>query len=650
LPGRLGSIGRNLGGAGKGGKTDSLKHRSQTEDSITTYIRYIDSSRNYKLDSSVSDFTKLFPIPADYITLGNDGSAAKSLLFSPTMKAGWDPGFHAYDIYKLKMENVRLFNTTRPYTQLNYLLGGRAEQIIEVLHTQNIRPNWNASFNYKVISSPGFFKNQKASHNNYLFTSWYQSKAKRYNNYFVVLANVLKGSENGGFRSSADLEDPIYKDRFLISTLLGGDQPYSANSFKSDVITGNQYNELSFLLRQQYDLGKKDSLVTDSTVIPLFYPRVRFEHTFSYNTYKYEFHDYYSAGINIPDSNYYQNFYNHYTGTEDSVRFRDTWLEIFNDFSIYQFPDAKNLQQFIKIGASMQNLSGKFSTGTRSLYNFIAHAEYRNRTRDRKWDIEANGKFYLAGFNAGDYQAHISLQRLIGKKLGYLQVGFENVNRSPSFIYNASSSFYLDTAGKSFNKENTLRFFASYYNPVLKLTLTGDYYLVSNYMYVTGYYKLQQESSIFNFLQVALHKTFKIGKHWYWYTDIYAQQKAGDVDINVPVVFTRNRLALEGVFYKNLNIATGVEVRYNTAYKADSYSPVLGQFMYQDSVTIKNRPDIRLFLNFRIRSFKLFISASNLNAVNFSNGFTFTNNNIPAPGYAYPGLHLRFGIFWNFVN
>jgi len=650
LPGRLGSIGRNLGGAGKGGKTDSLKHRSQTEDSITTYIRYIDSSRNYKLDSSVSDFTKLFPIPADYITLGNDGSAAKSLLFSPTMKAGWDPGFHAYDIYKLKMENVRLFNTTRPYTQLNYLLGGRAEQIIEVLHTQNIRPNWNASFNYKVISSPGFFKNQKASHNNYLFTSWYQSKAKRYNNYFVVLANVLKGSENGGFRSSADLEDPIYKDRFLISTLLGGDQPYSANSFKSDVITGNQYNELSFLLRQQYDLGKKDSLVTDSTVIPLFYPRVRFEHTFSYNTYKYEFHDYYSAGINIPDSNYYQNFYNHYTGTEDSVRFRDTWREIFNDFSIYQFPDAKNLQQFIKIGASMQNLSGKFSTGTRSLYNFIAHAEYRNRTRDRKWDIEANGKFYLAGFNAGDYQAHISLQRLIGKKLGYLQVGFENVNRSPSFIYNASSSFYLDTAGKSFNKENTLRFFASYYNPVLKLTLTGDYYLVSNYMYVTGYYKLQQESSIFNFLQVALHKTFKIGKHWYWYTDIYAQQKAGDVDINVPVVFTRNRLALEGVFYKNLNIATGVEVRYNTAYKADSYSPVLGQFMYQDSVTIKNRPDIRLFLNFRIRSFKLFISASNLNAVNFSNGFTFTNNNIPAPGYAYPGLHLRFGIFWNFVN
>jgi hypothetical protein len=169
-------------------------------------------------------------------------------------------------------------------------------------------------------------------------------------------------------------------------------------------------------------------------------------------------------------------------------------------------------------------------------------------------------------------------------------------------------------------------------------------------MYVTEYYKLQQESAIFNFLQVALQKTFKVGKHWFWYTDVYVQQKAGDVNLNVPLVFTRNRFALEGTFYKNLNISTGIELRYHTAYKADGYSPVLGQFTYQDSLTISNRPDIRLFLNFRIRSFKLYISAANLNSISTTNGFGFKSNNIPAPDYAYPGLQLRFGIYWNFVN
>ena len=52
--------------------------------------------------------------------------------------------------------------------------------------------------------------------------------------------------------------------------------------FQPILQTGNRYREFTVLMRQQYDLGKKDSLVTDSTVIPLFYPRVRFEHTISF--------------------------------------------------------------------------------------------------------------------------------------------------------------------------------------------------------------------------------------------------------------------------------------------------------------------------------------------------------------------------------
>src|SRR5258706_5691536 len=277
LPRRLGNIGRNLKGAGSGSSTDSLKHRSKFDDSITVYFRYLYSSRSYKMDSSVSDFTRLFPIPATNLSLGNDGTASKSLLFAPAMKAGWDAGFHSFDIYRLKMEKIHFFNTTRPYSELNYLIGARSEQIIEVYHTRNIKPNWNASFNYRLIGSPGLFKNQKTSHNNYPFTSWYQGKKKRYNNYFVVLANIIKASENGGFKQVPGedyLNDPLYKDRSLIPMRIGGDQGYSTNFLKTNVITGNQYSEVSFLMRQQYDLGRKDSLVTDSTVIPLFYPRL----------------------------------------------------------------------------------------------------------------------------------------------------------------------------------------------------------------------------------------------------------------------------------------------------------------------------------------------------------------------------------------
>jgi hypothetical protein len=644
MPG--GNIIRGGGGAGRGGSGDSLMHRDKSEDSITIYFRYSDSSRNHKLDSSISDFTSRFPIPATHIFLGNTGNATESIIFSPALKPGWDPGFHAFDVYKWKLEQVQFFNTTRPYTELGYILGSRTEQIIEVMHTQNIKPNWNALFKYRLINSPGFFKNQKTNHNNYLLDSWFQSKNKRYNNYFVILANQLQSGENGGIKNDENyLSDPIYKDRFNIPTQLGGDPKFGRNFFSNNISTGNRYKEFTAMVRQQYDLGRKDSLVTDSTVVPLFYPRLRFEHELQLNKYNYQYFDY------VADTAYYKNFYDTTLHPGDSLHVIERWQEIVNDFSIYQFPDSKNLQQFIKVGIRMQNLTGEFSKLSKSFYNLSVHGEYRNRTRNQKWDMELHGQFFINGLNAGDYQAFISLQRYAGRKLGYLQVGFENVNRSPSFMFDSRSSFYFDDVAHTFKNENTSHIFGSFYNPLLKLRLSGHYYLVGNYTYFTEYYKPQQESALFNFLQVSLEKVFRLGKKWNWYTDVYLQQKTGAVHLNVPLIFTRNRIAFEGNFYKNLFISTGFEIRYHTAYRADAYSPVLGRFFYQDSLRISNPlPDISAFLHFRIRSFKAYISAENLNTIQNNQGIRFSNNSFAAPGYPYPGLVIRLGIYWNFIN
>ena len=76
----------------------------------------------------------------------------------------------------------------------------------------------------------------------------------------------------------------------------------------------------------------------------------------------------------------------------------------------------------------------------------------------------------------------------------------------------------------------------------------------------------------------------------------------------------------------------------------------MGQFFPQDSLTLKNRPDISAFVHFRIKSFTAFLRAENLNAINPSGGFGFTTYNFAAPHYAYPGFIFRFGIQWGFVN
>jgi len=635
--------------------TDSLRHRTGLEDSITITFRYLDSSALQRFDSSVHDFTSRFPVPAHYVYLGNVGAAARNIIFTPLLRSGWDAGFHAFDVYRFTLNETRFYNTTRPYSELGYLLGSKAEQMIHVLHTQNIRPNWNAALQYRLINSPGYFQNQNTNHNSYRFNSYYQSRNKRYSNFFIIVANKLAASENGGIRTDLPyLDSSSFQERSGIPVKLGT-RPGNNNFrdfFSNNIHTGNKYSDFYLVLRQQYDLGQKDSIiVNDTTVIPLFYPRLRFEHTFRLSNQTYRFEDSY------PDSSLplYQLY-----GIDTAHPFymQDKWKEIMNDFSIYTFPDRKNPQQFLKLGAALQNLSGSFdsskSAGPRpkTLYNFLVHGEYRNRTRNKKWEIEAFGNFYVAGNYAADYDAYISLKRLISPTIGFLQAGFRNINRTPSFVFDVNSGFWKERATQSFNKENISMIFGSLEQPRLRMRLSGNYYLISNYAYFNNINQRAQESGVFNLLQLTLEKQFTIHKNWQWRSMVVLQQTAGPAPVNVPLIFTRNQVGYEGnLGFRNLRTAFGMELRYHTPYKADAYSPFMGQFYFQDTTRINNTPDIGLYLHFRIKTFMAFVRAENLNTYRFAGSNTgFTNNNLAAPDYPMPGLQIRVGIFWSFVN
>ena len=260
------------------------------------------------------------------------------------------------------------------------------------------------------------------------------------------------------------------------------------------------------------------------------------------------------------------------------------------------------------------------------------------------------GKLYLAGLNSGDYDAFANLKRIVSGKGDYIDLSFRNVNRTPSFSFDSRSSFYFDTP-TDLSKENITLLTASFFLAKPALEISGNYFLINNYTYYTDYYKVHQENSLFNVLQVSLGKVFRVGKRWIWHSDIYFQQKTGDVALNLPLIFTRNRIGYEGTLgFKKLNIATGFEINYHTPYKADSYSPAIGKFFYQDSIKISNRPDIAAYLHFRIRNFRAFFRAENLNTITTVNGFGFRHNNFAAPDHPYPGLNLRMGIYWSFVN
>lgn len=632
----------------------TLQHRDIYEDSITVFYRYWDSSRINKIDSSINDFYTRFPVPWTYYDLGNYGSAAKSFIFQPNMKPGFDAGFHAYDIYGYTPENTKFFQTTRPYSETIYLLGSRAEQMINLFHTQNRKSNFNFGLDFRVISSPGAYKNQSTNTSNTRINTFYQTNNKRYINYFIFIANKILSSENGGIQPNQDLDSLAFNNPFGASTKLGNNLVTPRSIFNATIISGTQYKELSLLMRHSYDFGQKDSLVTDSVTYKLFYPRIRLQHTFQYSKNSYEYHDF-----SPTDSDYYRYLSYIITPGVDTIKFNDTWQNLTNDFAIISYPQKNNLNQFLKLNAGHEFLKGESYPFTTQYNNIYAAAEYRNRTRNQLYDVEASGKLYVTGHYAGDYAAYISFRRSLRKNIGSLQIGFQNTSRTPSFL---ASEYVIDSVWRqsktafpvfqpdNYNKENITRFFAVINVPPASLQLSGEYYLVTNYTYFNSYYTSAQSSSIFNVLHVAASKKLRVAKNLNWYLEGHLQQTTGNPPVNLPLILARSRFAFEGNFFKNLFLSTGLEAIYNTPYKADDYSPLTGQFFVQDTDRISNRPDINVYLNFRIKSFKGFIRLEHLNTIDFANGFTFTKYNYAAPNYPSRALWFRIGIWWSFVN
>src|SRR5262249_38293937 len=159
----------------------------------------------------------------------------------------------------------------------------------------------------------------------------------------VLAASVLGSSDNGGLQNPKSLDNVAYSNQSTLPVILGQNIPQSTgNFFSSKISTGTKYSTATFLMRQQYDLGKKDSIVTDSSVIPLFYPRLRLEHTIAYSSYHYRFFDLAIPSSYSLDSLYYADTLGlkRIHPSTDSFWRQDNWRNLSNDFSFYTFPDA----------------------------------------------------------------------------------------------------------------------------------------------------------------------------------------------------------------------------------------------------------------------------------------------------------------------
>jgi hypothetical protein len=645
---RSGSFNRMSGIGGRttksGGAGDSLQKRDQNADSITIFYKLYNSNEIKQNDSSINDFYKRFPLHYTLYNLGNTGTAVNSYLLSPLWKAGFDAGFHQYEIYNYTLAATPFYQTTRPFTELTYLLGGKGEQLVELKHTQNKKQQLNFSFDYRFSNAPGNVKNQQANFSNMRITAHFQSKRKRYESFWVMLNNKTASSENGGLVNAARLDSLALNNPYELETRLGVSSASFRNPFNTNIATGSIFKDNTFLWKQTYDVGQKDSVVKDTVTTYLFYPRLRFQNEIKYQQLEYLFQD---AEPNITNYTTYFNFPNTIDGP---IKFRDRWNIFSNEFSLISYPQKNNSNQFLQVGAGLSNQAGSFiqrkDWSAQDSYGFGA---YKNKTKNQVWDVDIYGQLFLVGFHAGDYIAKASLTSLLNKKGNYVQLAFNNVNRTPSRNVMGITDFPI-IGLSGIKKENHVQFIASTGN--LKKAWKGSvtYQLINNYQYYSTGYNAAIYQGTIHYINAQIANQFKLSKHWNWYNEVHLQIVDATSPIRVPTVLTRQRIAFEGVFYKNLNMSTGLEFIYHTAFKAGDYMPMTGQFYVQNDFMLSNRPMVNAFYHMMIKRLKAYIRVENLHTLLPSSNTLGNHYNFSARNYPGTGIWVRVGVWWHFIN
>lgn len=618
-------------------KRDSIVYNSK-------YIKYTkaeflkDSSRLFILDTTTKDFHRyrVLDLPErPTMNLGLNGLSYRDLLFEPSKTIGFDVGYHYYDRYLLNPEDVKYYQARTQYTELYYqnpAFGRLTEQQFHVIHTQNVKPNWNIGASFAKQGSRNYYGSpaRKAdalavNHLNASLWTWYQSKNKRYTLLANGTFNNLKGYENG-----AILNDSIF------TTSTNVEPEYEAA--RLNTAKHNNRNNTLFL-QQFYNIGKQKSVDSNAVVLPT----QRVSYKLAYNTQKYFFQN-----EGADESGLLKNYYIYPDSSQTSD---STFLKhLTNEFS-YSFYLRGNSLSFLrnelKVNAGIAQDYYDYQQ-----YNF--NTKFQNITLkgdadysfSNKANLKLNIQQIIQGRNFGDFLYQASSEIKLGNKIGSVLLEAYSQNQSPSIVYQRQVTNHYRW-NLNFDKTKTQNLAFSYLIPKYNFSVKAAYFLISNHLYFAegtdGDAYPKQVGSNINLLKLSLRKDFKFGKFTFENFLVYQKTDFESV-LMTPEIYTFHSLFMHHNFFKVLKTEFGFDVRYFSKYTAPSYAPAIGQFYHKGNIQFDTEPVMDVWIRTNWKRANLFLRYDYINQGLFSKGY-YTVNHYPMP-YSL----AKFGVSWNFYD
>ncbi len=582
-----------------------------------------------------------------YLNTGNVGSPHISLL----PDCGKDISFKyqpsVFDGYGYSFNNLPFYQTERPYTVLSFYNSLISDYQVRVIHTQNLTQRWNIALHYDLINSEGAYSNQKTL-NNYLGISTnYYSSNLRYQVKGGIIWKKLNIQENGGIVADSLFTENIQSNRSGIPVNM-----YDA---------ATKYNNFAVVAHQSYNFARKigtfihtDTVAaaTDSSAAVITYDTTTYKgspfnlgvlsHQITLDNTKRNF---YHSNI---DPLYYPNIYVDSTNTFDSVSYLKIENLLFWSNDAYKDYSYKNP---FKLSVGIKHICAQ-STLTYGLdYGYVQSLWINSLLPFAKADISL-GKFTINLFAEKSISDFTVMQNnnLVKAKISYtandhvVSISAYNSHKSPDlFYYNYFGNNYA-WCNREYEtiRTNNINF---KYNWKDYIELSSGITNAQNMVWLdTNSLPFQTDRSAW-LAQTKLNTNLKFGL-FNWRT-FNALQFTSDNDVfRVPTFACKHSYFFNfTLFNKALELQTGVDFRYHTAFYADAYNPSMAAFYRQNNIEVGNYIWMDIFASLQIKHATIFLKLYHINSLWEKNP-----NYFVIPHYPGQDFTLQWGFVWKFFD
>lgn len=561
----------------------------------------------------------------DYRNLGIVGSAHQPMVYEPWLRRGFSLGFRQFELYQVTGQNLSFYRLQRPYTNLSYVQGSeQADGFLTAQFSRNFADGLNFVIDYRRINQIGEadqYPNQQNRSTAIATGLWRRSKNGRYNGFLSYAANTTEHKDNGGVRIP-----PVDTTEF--------DTPGSAAVFLADART--RYAQRELMYTHYYQLGGgTDSLGNNRRAFTV-------AHQFTYHNATYKFKDEYA----LADSFFYDQWYDELIPDERGTRYFIDHRMIENAFrlSTFKLSSSRTRAQrdLLEVGLVHRYNQVDQEPGDTLINNLLLTGRIGLRPSSRM-RLTAEGQLDLWD-QAGDY-------RLTGEL-------FIDLNKAGALRLRANSQLYQATLiqqrhwitqqlvwqNSDFSRTLETNLSGTYQLSALKLEAGAAYHLFNNYIYFDSTGRPAQITSPVSLFQLTLRKDFE-WRHFGMSNVLAWQSSSADV-LRVPALFGKHSIYYTGKWFdQTLEVQMGIDVRYTTAYFADHYNPLSGQFNLQNRQELDFVPNTDLFFSMKLRTFRAFVKWENAQTLVRPNDLLYLS-----AFYPYPDRAIRIGIRWRMLD